>query len=68
MKDKYVVEIDSVTGLASICTTQIAAVFCHNSELTVHLVSSPSVVARFPTAKEAEAAYRKIAEALRAVA
>ena len=68
MKDKYVVESDSVTGFVSICTTQISAVFCHNSELTIHRVSSPSVVARFPTAKEAEAAYRKIAEAVRAVA
>lgn len=68
MKDKYVVEIDSVTGFASICTTQIAAVYCHNSELTIHLISSPSVGARFTTAKEAEAAYRKIAEAVRAVA
>lgn len=68
MKDKYVVEIGTDTGLAAFCTAQIAAVYCHNSELTIHLISSPSVGTRFTTAKEAEAAYRKIAEAVRAVA
>jgi len=68
MVSKYVVEIETETGHAAFCTAQIAAAFSNNSELTLHLVSSPSVVVRYRNAEAAGAAYRKIADAIRSVA
>lgn len=68
MKDKYVVEIGTDTGLAAFCTAQIAAVLCNNSDLLVYLTSAPMLTIRYRIASHAEDAYKKILTAVRAVA